>query len=490
MDSTFSSQYRRVILACALLTLAAAAGACSFLLPLDECTSDADCREARGSGWACSSNNLCERGALLGEPGEPCRDSAGPIEDPDAFNIGVLLPLTGDQRTNNEARLTAIELAQREFNELDGIGGRPIGLIICDTAGDDQRALDGADHLVNSAGVQAIIGPNSSTQVIQVANTHAVDAGVTLVSPSATATTISNLDDDGLVWRTAPSDTLQGEAIGRLATQRADEIEEPTIALLARRDDIYARGLRDSLVQHLPSNIIGETGTRFIPVDYDVEPPGSSGAYSEPVNEVLEPGTEPDIVIILGFTETWSIIERMELETQRSDIIYILPDAARAPAEADDAPADLDGRVLGSTPRNDGDDSYEPWRSFAVKFQADFGNPPSNYTFVANSYDALYAVALAAAGTDFQGGSIADGMTQLSDGSAVDATQSGAQQGLTLRQQGESIDLRGASGPLDFGANGDPTSAEISLWCLQGDSLPEVGVLLGTDGSVTDVSCQ
>jgi branched-chain amino acid transport system substrate-binding protein len=485
---------RRTRLAVPLLLFSLAAlgslGACSFILPLDECQTDADCREERGGGWTCSADNLCERGELLQGPGAPCTESIGPIEQPDAFNVGVLLPLSGDQRLNNEARLTAVELAQADFNELGGVGGRQIGLIVCDTGGEDERALDGARHLVESAGVQAIIGPNESSQVIDVSNAHTIPGGVTLVSPSATATSISALDDEGLVWRTAPSDTLQGQAIGRLAARLSDGATDARVAVLARRNDVYASGLRDSLVQHLPEAIIDGGGERFVAVDYDVEGPGSGTSYQEPVQRALEGGTEPDIVIILGFTEAWSIVERMEAETTAGDIIYVLPDAARAASEASDAVATLEGRIWGTTPRNDGDNDYEPWRSFDVKFTAEFGEDPSNFTFVANSYDALYAIALAASGTDFRGGSIAAGMAELSSGTAVDATQSGAQEGMTLRAGGDSVDLRGASGPLDFDSNGDPTNGEVSLWCFENEAVPEKGVLLGSDGSLTDVACQ
>lgn len=63
-----------------------------------------------------------------------------------------------------------------------------------------------------------------------------------MISPSSTSPAITNLPDNNLVWRTAPSDAIQGAAIG---AHLLDENFERVAVV--NRDDSYGHGLREAV---------------------------------------------------------------------------------------------------------------------------------------------------------------------------------------------------------------------------------------------------
>ncbi|MFP4598544.1 MAG: ABC transporter substrate-binding protein, partial [Persicimonas sp.] len=176
----------RLLAAAAVASWTMWALGCSLVVDSDECSESASCVTKYGRGWQCTEDNICQRQPLVQtQEAAPCSDSAGPIDDPDAFNIGVMLPLDRSEGANRRPLLEAIKLAQDDFNELGGVDNRPIGLIICDTEGKDDIALQSADHLVHGAGVEALIGPNFSNQAIATAVEYTVPNDVLLVTPAA-----------------------------------------------------------------------------------------------------------------------------------------------------------------------------------------------------------------------------------------------------------------------------------------------------------------
>jgi branched-chain amino acid transport system substrate-binding protein len=489
----------RNLFAATLLAASAIFGlSCSALVDLEECADASACATKYGRGWTCSSENLCERQALL-DPQGPCSMSEGPINDPETFNIGVILPLSGEEGGDGQALLTAIKLAQNDFNQRSGVNNHEIGLIICDSQGKDEIALQAGDHLVNVSGVEAIIGPNSSSQTVDVATTHAIPNDVLLVSPSATASSISSLDDKNLVWRTTASDALQAYAMGLLVSdlieeKKAEQVGDDPVKLvvLTRQDDLYAQGLRDSLLQYLPDETVNGGEDFFFAQDYQNISAGQGSDYTGLVAKLDDQRTEPDIVVILGFAEAWTIARQLDPLLEGDDTLYVLADAGRIADEAALVESDpLEGRVLGTAPRTPSSD-YQPWKAFRIKFNAATESNAENIQYVANAYDALYAIALAAAGSGFTGPELAVGMSKLSDQGAEEifANQDGAQDGMLARSQGKTINLQGASGELDFNASGDPTVGAISLWCLRDRRVPEEKTpLLNQSGEFQAVDC-
>src|SRR5690554_6242740 len=399
-------------LAALLLAAALPMSGCSLLIETETCQSDADCPEGRCTadnlceltavsttcsesepcpeGQLCNDENMCVSGGGLLAP--PCELSFGNIAAENAFNIGVLLPLSGAEEGFGRPLLDAIRLGQSDFNGIGGVLNRPVGLIVCDTQGLDDEALAGAQHLVNEAGVEAIIGPDYSSQTIDIATTLTIENEVLLVSPSATAATISGLNDNDLVWRTSASDVIQGIGLGELVSfvlSDVIETEAPKLALLTRRDDTYADGLQSALLDQLPAEIIGGGDDRFAPYNYANSSAGQTGDdYFDTVGDIIADASEsgePDLVVILGSAEAWDIAAALD-EGLTGSPLYVFADAARNTERAQTAPESLRGRIWGTAPQNIGASGYAPYISFRLKYRAEYsGQDPDDFQFVANA---------------------------------------------------------------------------------------------------------
>src|SRR5690606_27407083 len=134
--------------------------------------------------------------------------------------LGALGPTEGASAATGQAEQTGIKLAISDFEQASNglppnqVGGapRPIVLVGCNDGSDGDAAVAAAQHLVD-VGVPAIIGAAYSGITIKVATEVTIPGQVLLISPSATSVAITDLADNGLVWRTAPSDVFQALAM-------------------------------------------------------------------------------------------------------------------------------------------------------------------------------------------------------------------------------------------------------------------------------------
>src|SRR5688500_2304752 len=80
------------------------------------------------------------------------------LTDPSAIRIGALVPLSRPGWVEAGQHLLAgLELAVCEVNDAGGIAGRPLELVVRDTAADPQRAAAAVDELAG-LGVAALAG--------------------------------------------------------------------------------------------------------------------------------------------------------------------------------------------------------------------------------------------------------------------------------------------------------------------------------------------
>src|SRR5262249_19701584 len=148
-----------------------------------------------------------------------CTKIVGDDSVDDALVVGVVVQLSGQLLNKGPSLIAAMELAQDEIAQtaggVPGMSGRkrPLVLVECDESQDPVRA---ARHLVDEAGLPALLGPTFSGQVVSVATTVTLPAGALLVPPTATSPALTQLEDQGLLWRTVPSDALQGGTLVQL----------------------------------------------------------------------------------------------------------------------------------------------------------------------------------------------------------------------------------------------------------------------------------
>ncbi len=467
----------------AFATLAAAVGAsCTLVTNFSECEVDSDCHAKYGPRATCS-EQVCDVPTGRDDvTTEHCQEIIGDLES-DTFLIGVLLPLTGVEAGFGIPLLNAIETALTNFSSLEVDDGRNVALLVCDTQGENDVALEAAEQAVNQGRVTALIGPDFSSQTIEIAQEVAIPNEVLLVSPSATSVQITNLDDKNLVWRTSPSDESQAEALAQLVTEfiardSPKTLEETTAWVLHAEGDAYGTGLQESLVELFPDTLNQSLTVAAYPEQWE-EWFTESAAGFDP----------PDVVVLLGAAESWDIAEAID-ETFDTTPTFFFADAPRNPAEAELTDPSLEGRILGTAPQNVGDVSYTPYTQFRLKYRTDHDEEPNELQFVANAYDALHVVVLAAAGGGgIEGPELARGMAKLSSGEEVSANSQGASRAISILRDGGTVDFQGASGRLDFDESGDPSASKIVLWCFRDGGVPEAGVLLSIDGEFSYQTC-
>ncbi len=207
-------------------------------------------------------------------------DEAAPAEDPvgvdDGFEarVGVLLPETGDLGPLGVPIRDGALLAADQINDADI--GVSVDVRVEDTQTDPQAGISGANSLVD-AGYSSVVGPAASNVNFQVTDQVFIPNGVVGISPSSTAPGITNLDDDGYIFRTAASDVLQGPALAELAV--SDRVGASSSGTLFLNDD-YGQELEEEYINSF-ENAGGDVRER---VSFEPE----QASYSSQWGDVLQ----------------------------------------------------------------------------------------------------------------------------------------------------------------------------------------------------------
>ena len=179
--------------------------------------------------------------------------------------MGILMGFTGPLEQMSPPMAKAAQLVATQVNAQGGIlkGGKLSFVQADDTCTDATAATNAADRLVNTEKVLAIVGAMCSGVTIATANTVAIPANVVMISPSATAPTVSSLNDKDLVFRTSPSDSYQGEVIARLLNIPSHSFDGLLAWVLELRGRLgIAHSLADIGVDLRNVKVIGEEAAR------------------------------------------------------------------------------------------------------------------------------------------------------------------------------------------------------------------------------------
>ncbi|BAF60532.1 ABC-type branched-chain amino acid transport systems, periplasmic component [Pelotomaculum thermopropionicum SI] len=121
-----------------------------------------------------------------GPGGGAPNDAAGEIK------IGVVATLSGDGADYGVSIKRGLETARDRINGAGGINGRKISLVIEDSHGDKNEAINAVQKLINRDRVLAIIGPTNSGEMFA-AGPVADKAGVVIMGTSNTARGIGEI---------------------------------------------------------------------------------------------------------------------------------------------------------------------------------------------------------------------------------------------------------------------------------------------------------
>lgn len=140
----------------------------------------------------------------------------------DTIKIGILLGFSGPIESLTPAMSDSAQLALDEAtNSGLFLGGKKIKSIKGDTTCvEEADAIIEANRLL-SKGVIAIIGGDCSGVTEAIAKNVTINNKIPLISPSATSPKLTELKDNGLFFRTSPSDTKIGIELAELTKKRS-----------------------------------------------------------------------------------------------------------------------------------------------------------------------------------------------------------------------------------------------------------------------------
>ncbi len=165
------------------------------------------------------------------------------VASAEEIKLGILLGFTGPLESLAPDMAAGAELAMKEVSDsgllLDGSTVVPVRADSgCIDAG---LATASAERLITSDGVKGIVGGDCSGVTGAALTNVAVPNGMVMVSPSATSPGLSTVEDNGLFFRTAPSDARQGQVMADILKDRGI-----TSVAVSYTNNDYGKGLADS----------------------------------------------------------------------------------------------------------------------------------------------------------------------------------------------------------------------------------------------------
>jgi ABC-type branched-subunit amino acid transport system substrate-binding protein len=363
------------------------------------------------------------------------------------LKVGTILPQSGTLAFLGPPEEAGVALAAQEINEADA--GIEVEVVYRDS-GDtttDIATVSVTDLL--SQDVSAIIGAASSGVSFTVID-QITAAGVVQFSPANTSPDFTDYDDNGLYFRTAPSDLLQGEVLGNLIAEDGAS----TLGLLVLNDP-YGTGLAGALRETFESaggEVVAEELFNTGDSNFDSQLAAINAA-------------NPDAVAVITFDEAKVVVPALVGSGYPGEQLYFV-DGNLSDYSADFAPGLVAG-AKGTLPGPALEDDFRDRLLEVDPALADFSYGPE-------SYDALILIALAAyAANSVEGTDIGAYLQQVSGGSGDGEKVTSFADAAALLAEGEQVDYDGASGPITLDENGDPTEATIGIYEYADDNTYE-----------------
>ena len=292
--------------------------------------------------------------------------------DDGSLVIGAILPRGGSAADLGASMGDALAVGIAEINAAGGINGGPVRLI----TEEEGTNLATTELAVQSLAprVDAIIGPTSSLNTLGVLS-GAVEAGVLTCSPTASALALDNFPDQGLFFRTIPSDSLQASAIAKVV-----EASGSSTAVVVYLDDGYGRPFGEAA-----GTAIAALGTK---VAATVAFTPNEESIAEAVTEVL--ANQAEVVAVIADDVTGPAIINAIDAAAVTRLTYVVNDAIRRPAPSSQpfSPG-LALRISGVSPI-----AYADSAAFTQSLRS--VDPNSTGLYAHNAYDCLSIIALAA----------------------------------------------------------------------------------------------
>jgi ABC-type branched-subunit amino acid transport system substrate-binding protein len=401
-----------------------------------------------------------------------------PVIEP--IKIGVLVPLSGELSSQGPEEQQAAELAAEDVNAGGGVfDGRPLELLVEDTATDPSTAVAAAKKLL-SEGAVGLVGPATSGESGPVLAQVAKPNSTPLISCCATAAdlTANNPPNGGFFFRTTPSDKLQGKALAFIADNGlTGTVSEPKCpnATFAFRDDAYGSGFETVFQSEYQGNLFA---TKGYPHDGSLADLQSAADDLATTISTTIPDTagQPELcLVVISFdTDGAPFIKELDakLSTGRTNPLkyhFMVSDGANSDVFASGIGSDaLAAKIIGTVPFHSTRPVYD---EFVKAFDARYEITDEPIAFTAQTYDAVFLMALAITqGQSTTGVDIRNHLYPVSGATGGERFE-GSFYGQIANAilAGKKVDYAGPSGEATFDAFGDVVGDYV-IWQVKSDA--------------------
>lgn len=372
--------------------------------------------------------------------------------------IGPVLPLTGDLASFGPSQAEAARIAVEQIEQVlgsEGLSDLSVTLLsVEDDGGRSQAGVEAATKHVQTDEADVLLGTMASSVTIPMAEAVAIPNGVVQITPTSTAPEITDLEDDGLVFRILSSDTLQGSALVDAVT---DAFGSDATINVGARNDAFGTALKELFEQGWEE----QGGTVGASVQWNPE------AATLDTEAAQLAGGSPDGWVIIDFPETFARVGPALVRAGGWDpTMTFMTEAMRNADELTKIGAEATEGLRGTAPTSEDAPARDAFDALFEQ-EAEEGSPLTG--FEGASFDAVllsFLAALAAGSSDPD--EVKGSLQAVSGPPGEKYTFEQLEEAVQALLAGQDIDYEGAWGPIDFDDNGDPGSAIYEVWEFDG----------------------
>ena len=235
------------------------------------------------------------------------------------LRIGLLLPQTGEGAAIGSPAAAGANYAVNLINQAGGVLGELVGVETADE-GESTDQAEAAVAALLATDVDAIVGPASSTVALEFLD-DLVGNDVLTCSPSATSMALDQFPDDGLFFRTVPSDSSAAAAIAYHAKRTG--VNTATVVYV---DDAFGRPFGRAVIDGLRG--------RRMEVLNEIPLAGGAVSYAEEIEQLTDAEATGTIILIANSSDGWNFLSQLAEQMPNPPTI-VVNDAMRRPPAAE-----------------------------------------------------------------------------------------------------------------------------------------------------------
>lgn len=297
------------------------------------------------------------------------KSDSGDKADKDAFYIGGIGPVTGDNAEYGQAVKNAAKLAIDEINDGGGINGYKIEYNFQDDESDAQKAVN-AYNTLKDWGMNILMGTVTSTPCVAVAAETQSD-NMFQLTPSASSTSVVG---NGNVFQVCFSDPNQGIASAKYIGENK---LAKKVAVIYDSSDVYSTGIYEKFAEEAKNQDFEIVAEQAFTAD-------NKSDFSVQLQKAKDGGAE---LVFLPIYYSQAALILKQAASMGYDPTFFGCDGIDGLLSVENFDTSLAEGVMLLTPFA-ADAKDENTQNFVAAYKKEYGKEPNQ--FAADAYDAIY----------------------------------------------------------------------------------------------------